>query len=145
MRAPAIILIAVALSGCDPIGRFPGGTLAGEIKTPPDDWTMMAKIDTVQLETSPDDPYSVNLWVVSTDGRLYVAAGGGDTKWSRRIAANPNIRLRIDDNIFELRAFTVDDHEELQEVRLAYMDKYPMDSDSEEFNDSTVFRLDRPD
>ncbi len=144
MRALAIILVTVALFGCDPMGPLPGGALAGEITTPPDDWTMMAKVETVQLETGPEDPYSVNLWIVSLGSRLYVAAGGGDTRWSRRISSNPKVRLRIDNNIFELHASSVDNDEELKGVRLAYIDKYPMNAESEEFNDSTVFRLDRP-
>ena len=144
MRALVTILIAIALSGCDPMGPLPGGALAGVVKTPPDDWTKIAKIDTVQLETSSDDPYSVNLWVVTLDSQLYVAAGGGDTRWSRHISRNPNVRLRIEANIYELRASPVDDHEVLEGVRLAYIDKYPMDPESEEFNDSTIFLLDRP-
>ncbi len=143
MRACVGILIVVILSGCDPLGPLPGGALTGEAKTPPDDWTALAEIETIQLETNPDDPYSVNLWVVSVESRLYIAAGGGETKWSAHFSTDPNVRLRIDPNIYELRATPVDNHKELDEVRQAYVDKYAMKSDSPQFDDSTVFRLDR--
>ena len=143
MRALVGILIALTLAGCDPMGPLPGGSLAGEVKTPPDDWSVLAKIETVQLETNPDDPYSVNLWVVSSEGRLYVAAGGGETNWSKQISTNRNVRLRIDSNIYELHASSVDSHKELEKVHKAYIAKYAMESDDAQFDDSKVFRLDR--
>lgn len=143
MRAFVGILIVVLLSGCDPMGPLPGGALTGEVTTPPDNWALLAETETVQLETNPDDPYSVNLWVVSVESRLYIAAGGGETKWSTHFSTDPNVRLRIDRNIYELRASPVDNHQELEEVRLAYVDKYAMKSDSPQFDDSRVFRLDR--
>lgn len=143
MRVFVSIVVIVALTGCEPMGRFPGGALAGEVNTPPDDWAMIEKIETVQLETNPDDPYSVNLWVVSLDNGLYIAAGGGETRWSKQISIDPEVRLRINHKIYELRASSVDDNEELEEVRRAYVDKYAMESDSAQFNDSRVFRLDQ--
>ena len=143
MRAFVSIVVIVALTGCDPMGPLPGGALAGEVNTLPDDWAMVEEIETVQLETNPDDPYSVNLWVVSLDSGLYIAAGGGETRWSKQISIDPEVRLRINHKIYELRASSVDNNEELEEVRRAYLDKYAMESDSAQFNDSRVFRLDR--
>lgn len=143
MRAFVSIVVIVALTGCDPMGPLPGGALAGEVNTLPDDWAMVEEIETVQLETNPDDPYSVNLWVVSLDSGLYIAAGGGETRWSKQISIDPEVRLRINHKIYELRASSVDNNEELEEVRRAYVDKYAMESDSAEFNDSRVFRLDQ--
>ena len=104
---------------------------------------MVEEIETVQLETNPDDPYSVNLWVVNLDSGLYIAAGGGETRWSKQISIDPKVRLRINHKIYELRASSVDNNEELEEVRRAYLDKYAMESDSAQFNDSRVFRLDQ--
>ncbi len=143
MRAYVSIVIIVALTGCDPMGPLPGGALAGDVNTLPDDWAMVEEIETVQLETNPDDPYSVNLWVVSLDSGLYIAAGGGETRWSEQISIDPEVRLRINHKIYELRASSVDNDEELEQVRRAYVDKYAMESDSAEFNDSRVFRLDQ--
>ncbi len=143
MRVFVSIVVIVALTGCDPMGPLPGGALAGEVNTLPDDWAMVEDIETVQLETNPDDPYSVNLWVVSLDSGLYIAAGGGETRWSKQISIDSNVRLRINHKIYELRASSVDNNEELEEVRRAYLDKYAMESDSAQFNDSRVFRLDQ--
>ena len=143
MRAFVSIVVIVALTGCDPMGPLPGGALAGEVNTLPDDWAMVEEIETVQLETNPDDPYSVNLWVVNLDSGLYIAAGGGETRWSKQISIDPKVRLRINHKIYELRASSVDNNEELEEVRRAYLDKYAMESDSAQFNDSRVFRLDQ--
>ena len=38
----------------------------------PDGWTFTNEVDTVQLETRPGDPYSVNIWCVAIEGALYV-------------------------------------------------------------------------
>ena len=141
MRAFVSIVVIVALTGCDPMGPLPGGALAGDLNTLPDDWAMVEEIETVQLETNPDDPYSVNLWVVSLDSGLYIAAGGGETRWSKQISIDPEVRLRINHKIYELRASSVDNNEELEEVRRAYVDKYAMESDSAQFNDSRTTPL----
>ena len=143
MRVLVGILFAVALSGCEPMGRFPGGTLTGDLKPPPNDWAVMANVETVQLEVTPENPYSVNLWVVNVGSRLYIAAGGGETRWSKQILVEPQVRVRIDHDIYALRAMLVENHSELEEVRQAYLEKYAMASTDSQFNDSLVFRLDR--
>ena len=54
---------ALALA-CGPIGPIPGGALRGDpVAEPVQDWSFLDAEHTVQLETRPGDPYSVNVWI----------------------------------------------------------------------------------
>lgn len=91
--------------GCQgPTGLLPGGALAGEPAPNPTDWLFAGDSGTIQLETDPDDPYSVNLAYTVMAGRLYLNAGGTETRWARNIARNPDVRLRMDGRLYDLRA-----------------------------------------
>ena len=57
----ALALLAGAVAGCDePFFLLPGGALDGAPAPVPDDWSATDDVKTVQLETRPADPYSVN-------------------------------------------------------------------------------------
>ena len=58
----------------------------------------------MQLETNPAEPYSVNLAYTVLGGRFYVNAGGTETRWAAHIAADPRVRLRLDERLYDLRA-----------------------------------------
>ena len=66
---------------------------------------------TAQLEsTHAEDatPYSVNLAYTVIDERLYLNAGDTETQWVRNMTADPNVRLRIEGEIYELSARRVE-------------------------------------
>ena len=65
--------------GCGPIGPFPGGPLRGkEVDEPVKSWDFAAQIPEIQLETRPDSsPYSVTVWCMVSDGKLYVVMEAG--------------------------------------------------------------------
>ena len=48
--------------GCGPFVLLPGGRLDGSPAPTPSNWSSTSEVDTVQLETRPEDPYSVNIW-----------------------------------------------------------------------------------
>ena len=108
------LLLGLAASGCNgPWLLLPGGKLAGEPRPAPSDWAFAGTHGTVQLETRPEDPYSVNVAFTVVDGRLYVNAGDTETQWVKNIVANPLVRLRMDGGLYDLRAERVTDAEEI--------------------------------
>ena len=115
------VALLVACNGDGgPMGVMPGGSLGGEVLPPPADWTFAGDAGTMQLETHPPDPYSVNLAYTVLDGRLYVNAGGTETRWAQHIAHDPNVRLRLDGRVYELRARRIDDPVELERFAEAW-------------------------
>ena len=85
---------------------FPGGALSGEVvDPPPDDWSF---VDSrfVDLETRPDDPYSVELNYFVVDGKLYVDPKEGRA-WLDYMRADPRVRVRFDDEVYPLKATLV--------------------------------------
>ena len=95
-----------------------------------------------QLETV--GPYSVNLWYVGLEHGVYVvAASGGESRWARRISKDPAVRLRIENQLFELQATTLDEtYPAFAEVQKAFRDKYDVDAE-EDFPDIILYRLDK--
>ena len=139
-----LITSATALSGCaEPFIVLAGDELSGEVADPPVDWTSLNDEEIIQLETQPDDPYSVNIWVVGSGPDLYVATGDDPTNWSAHIDANPDVRVRIRGVIYELEASRVDDLEEKVRIGAEYVRKYDVDDDDNWVQDGQLFRLDR--
>lgn len=138
-RTLCVILVAALLVACEPMGPLPGRTLSGEVSDPPQDWSGYNDTEVIQLETS--GPYSVNIWGVVSGNHYYVAsAGGAEARWAQRIERSPDVRLRIEDELFELRAITVTDEDELETVAEAFNDKYDLDAE-EDFPEVIVYRL----
>jgi len=60
------LLLATAIAGCGrPLFLLPGGALEGPTAAAATDWSFTDAIETVQLESNPADPYSVNIWVIA--------------------------------------------------------------------------------
>lgn len=130
-------------AGCEPTFVFAGGELAGTERPMPSDWAFTEDFDTVQIETRPTDPYSVNVWGVGVNRYFYVAASGaGDAEWALAIEAEPQVRLRVGDDIYPMLAKRTEDARELADVTDAYIDKYGGDRDRSFIRHAWVFRLD---
>ena len=98
------LALGITCAGCGgPIAIIPGGELSGEVVTiPVDDWSFVD--DTfLDLETRPDDPYSVELNYEIRDGRLYIDPAEG-RRWLDYIRADPRVRVRFGDQIYPLKA-----------------------------------------
>lgn len=134
--------LAASLAGCSgPFVLLPGGALEGTTVPIPESWAFTDEVKTVQLETHPDDPYSVNIWVIALDGHLYVHAGANRSTWVENIEADPDVRLRVDDAIYELRAVRVDTQEEFDRFSDAYERKYGRRPRNEDVTEAYLYRL----
>ena len=94
MHPGPLILIAILplLNACGgPLLGFPGGALAGAEQNlsaaPPFTEDLV-----IQLETRPEDPYSVNINAFVIDGSLHIDPAPGRT-WGEHLARNPMVRV----------------------------------------------------
>ena len=56
------LVAALVLAGCGPTVVFPGGELRGTVSSGTvSDWSFSDDTSTVQLETRPSSPYSINI------------------------------------------------------------------------------------
>lgn len=109
--ALASLLAAAACGG--PIGIIPGGALSGE-EASAGSWSeVVTDSGTLDLETSPEDPYSVRILYVFRDGNVYIDPAE-DRRWYQRLRSDPSVRVRIDGRIYRARAVPVTDAAELQ-------------------------------
>lgn len=139
-----LLTLSTLLAGCDePFIVMAGGALTGETDDPPLDWTPLNEVEVVQLETRPEDPYSVNVWMIARGKNIYVATGTGETRWTRNIAENPDVRLRVDGKIYALEATRVTDETEKIDIGNEYVKKYGVDDDDNWVDEGQLYRLDR--
>jgi hypothetical protein len=138
MIALASLLLA---AGCGPLLVIPGGPLDGTPAAAPADWSFIDEIDTVQLETRPEDPYSVNIWAVGMGPFLYLHAGTNRANWVEHIEANADVRIRVGDALYELRASRVEDADEFARFSDAYEAKYGRRPGNENVAEVYLLRL----
>lgn len=131
------VVILVALGGAvilgarwiyGPLGPFPGPKLTGTVvEEPVEDWSSIDAVKVIQIETSPEDPYSVSTWVTRVGNQIYVFAGSDESPWVRNIGDDPRVRIRIDGRIHECRAVSVADSETKRAFLSAMKSKYEHD------------------
>ncbi len=90
-----LLLAGVFVAGCSgPFMVFPGGAIPGD--TAPYDLTVVdAEVNVLQLETNPEDPYSVNLGFFRIGEDIYIDPAE-DRRWYQHIKADPRVRIRFD-------------------------------------------------
>ncbi|MEM7412651.1 MAG: hypothetical protein AAF430_20640 [Myxococcota bacterium] len=109
LRPFLTLLVAAALGsfGCGgPFLLFPGGALSGEVvEEPVESWEF---VDTtfIDIETRPEDPYSVTLNYTQQDGQLYIDPAEG-REWLNHIREDPALRVRVGDRLYPVRAVLV--------------------------------------
>lgn len=146
----ALICVCVPVGcrplGCSPVGPIPGGKLSGEAAPQPDDWSFSDEFKNIQLETDPDDPYSVTVWCATQQGQLYIAAARGtESRWASNLVDDPRARVRIDGRLYDRRAVQVTDAEETDSVLDMFVAKYDFDLPSEEERAGAIlFRMESP-
>jgi hypothetical protein len=135
-------LLLTLTAGCSgPFVLAPGGALEGTTTAAPADWSFTDAVSTVQLETRPADPYSVNIWVIALGPNLYVHAGANRSTWVEHMEADPNVRLRVGDAIYELSAARVTEQAEFDRFSDAYERKYDRRPRNENVGEAYLFRL----
>lgn len=145
MLASRFVVLALALTasiaGCGrPFVLLPGGALEGPTVATPESWSFTDAVKTVQLETRPADPYSVNIWATAA-GEMYVHAGANRSTWVEHLEADPNVRLRVNGSIYELAASRVDDQAEFDRFSDAYERKYGRRPRNGNVAEAYLFRL----
>jgi len=86
-----------------PFLLFPGGELSGEVVSEPVvDWSFTSS-GVLDLETRPEDPYSVAINFVVREGKLYIDPAEG-RRWLEHIREDPRVRIRIEGGIYPRRA-----------------------------------------
>jgi hypothetical protein len=107
------VLLSTVLACGGPILVFPGGELSGQVVSEPvQDWSFLSD-SFIDLETRPDDPYSVELNYVVRDGELYIDPKEG-RRWFDHLRADPRVRARFGDKIYLLTAVLVGEPGELE-------------------------------
>ena len=109
------LFLAVLAAGCGPV---PGGTLSGSPSDVPADWSGKLGGDKgfCEIESRPAKPHSIQLECFLRDGKLYVqshrfvrASWWPVESWALIWLAEPDVRVRIGEEIFALRATPVSD------------------------------------
>ncbi|MDP6977998.1 MAG: nitroreductase/quinone reductase family protein [Myxococcota bacterium] len=136
-----VVLGALTVACSGPFVLFPGGALEGRIATAPTDWGFTADTDTIQLETNPGDPYSVNIWAIGLGNVLYVHAGASHATWIENMEADPRVRVRIGETVYELNAARVEDQAEFDRFSAVYEEKYGNPPRNPSVEEAYLFRL----
>ena len=106
LRIGAALLVVLSLGCGGPFFMIPGGQLSGpEVSEPVDDWSFVDD-RFIDLETRPDDPYSVELNYVVRDGQLYIDPAEG-RRWLDHLRKDPRARVRFGDRIYPVTAVLV--------------------------------------
>jgi hypothetical protein len=143
--------LAFALTGCGPLGPLSGGALDGPVHAQPvEDWSFVAAQETCQVETNPAEPHSVNTWCLGDGARLYVPTSmirgpkvPSEREWVVNVVADPRVRIRIGDEVYEGTAVRVTDAVEYDAARAALEKKYALDpADRDPEREIWIFRLD---
>jgi hypothetical protein len=137
-------VLAAWLAGCGPFLVLPGGALGGTPADAPGDWGFFDDVGTVQLETRPDDPYSVNVWAIGMGPVVYVHAGASRSAWVEHMEADPAVRLQIEGLVYSLRGERVTDQGEFDRFADAYEAKYGRRPRNENVGEAYLFRLRAP-
>ncbi len=143
VAAAAAALLFAACAAVGPIGCLHGGRLDGEtVVAPVEDWSFTHDVQKIQVETHPDDPYSVNVWCVAKGPNLWVTAGSHSSEWAQNALADPRVRVRVGDKLYERRAVPVTDPTEVELVLSLYEEKYDYERKPNGVFGPTQFRLD---
>jgi hypothetical protein len=115
-RVGILFALALALAlGCGPV---PGGALSGAVTPVPAAWSDALGGDRAfcEIESRPEDPHSIQLECFVVDGALYaqshrwaLADWWPTESWAVVWLQHPDVRVRIGERIYELRAVRVSD------------------------------------
>src|ERR1700688_1420336 len=136
-----VVLLAVLLllsftgfepKGCPPTDRsfscrVPGLWLKGDpVTTPVTDWSFTDQIPLIKIQTQTPFllPHSVTIWCAVYNGNLYVTSYRGRL-WVEDIIRDPQVRLKIADQVFDRSLSVVSDSTEKEAVLQAKGKKYP--------------------
>jgi hypothetical protein len=124
---PAALAIAsVACFGSGPCSMFPGSRIEGTPTRPPETWEFLGAGKQCALEVKPEAPKSVHIDCYTYQGQLYVHSHRwartprlwGEA-WVTAAERDPNVRLVIEGQVYELHAQLVSKQSLRRRVLLA--------------------------
>ena len=115
--------------------------MEGPVAKPPSTWELDRDSALAQLETQPNDPYSINFTYVQLDGRLYAYAGDTRTNWVANIEKDPLVRVRLQNKIYAARAIRVTSSEELNNFASVWTGLSVFQRDPMQFDEVWLYRL----
>ena len=137
-----IVAGVLLLSSCEgPLPFMAGGKLTGTESDAPVRWLLEADSAVAQLETRPENPYSINLTYVQSDGRFYIYAGDTRTNWVSHIEDNPLVRIRVDDTVYSARAERVQGGAEFSRFAAIWANLSVFQRDPLAFEEVWLYRL----
>jgi hypothetical protein len=125
----AVALGLVATACFSPEDQRPGLRLAGGTVAIPADWSFTNdhKEIAVEVQTPYFLPHSVTIWCAELDGVLYIGARNPESKrWPGWVDADPDVRLKIGEQLYEARLIPLDQPERIDRLRQAYAAKYEL-------------------
>ena len=139
----ALGLAALLLDCGGPLGVVPGGRLSGAVATTrPVDWSFAEEHDRCQIETRPEAPRSITASCFSHEGRLYVGTRGGiERGWVQSVTANPDVRVRLGEQVYPMTIRRVLDHAHRMELLRAKAQRFDRRLPSSVPSDHWVFEL----
>ncbi len=145
LRTISLVIVTVAVMGCEgPFGVMPGGELSGSEHDSPAIWEFAEESGLAQIETRPENPYSINLAYVQMNGQLYVYAGDTKTTWVEHIEQNPLVRIRVNETIYPVRAVRVDDFDEFTAFATIWANRSAFSRDPLQLDETWLYRLTAP-
>ncbi len=131
LRVSIAITLATSLVGCmDPNEQRPGLRLSGEVVSEiPENWSFANEYKEIAIEVSTPYrvPHSVTIWCSATNDQLYVAARNPESKrWPHWVERDPNVRLQIGEQIYEVKLSVIEDPNQVARARRAYAAKYDL-------------------
>ena len=106
------------------VDAFTERPFGGNPAAAPASWSAVTLPEEVKLATDSGLwPYVVIIWIVEADDRLYLV-GAPDSTWVQNATRSPEVKLRMGDDVYDLKATRVDGRVEILE---RYVDRYRED------------------
>jgi len=131
----ALALVVLRITGLNPIGSTAGpGSYLGlwlrgkVVATPVTDWSFTDRDFTLRIQTHTAYllPHSVNAYCSTLHGHLYVGSSNPPVRsWNTQVLADPQVRLGIENQLYDVRLVPVTDPAEYDAALAARMKKYP--------------------
>jgi hypothetical protein len=135
MACAIAIALTVACS-IDPSDERPGLGLSGEVhQQEVEDWSFTSDTDEIFIETVTAYwiSHSVTAWCVTVGNELYVAADDADEKsWVANVARDPNVRLKIEDKVYEQKLVPVTDAATIASIDSGFARKYDYEEEADD-------------
>ncbi|MEM8767252.1 MAG: hypothetical protein AAGE43_07405 [Pseudomonadota bacterium] len=142
LRRGLLLAVAMLAAGCSAdMIPFSSGAIERPSAELPASWAAVAGEEVIELETQPEEPYSVKLWVVVLDDVPYVHAGANRATWVGHIESDPRVRLGADAAVYDLQAERVPDQEEFDRFSDSYEEKYGRRPRNENVSEAYLYRL----